>query len=245
MRELGARAKEENAEDSSLPPALARPFDAGELDRMLDGATAKLNAPSGTLVPHHLCQDAKGWGIIAGVAAPLPPRRRGAHPAHAECDIPPAVRSDRRGGRRPTRSGDAPEGRSRSRRSRWRLVLVLRSTRPGHRRARARVMIDRDGTLVRWDADRAPPRRARSGSTRAALPSRVPAGLSTSWCSYRRKRISPQTSRSARKAMRGEIPNVQTLLQPIDVDALSEPVISSTETSRTYDDHASRNRAAD
>ena len=66
MRELGARAKEEKAEDGSLPAALARPLDAGELDRILehgrahvlpcylhgslDGATAKLGA-SGNVVP--------------------------------------------------------------------------------------------------------------------------------------------------------------------------------------------------
>jgi len=219
MRELGARAKEENAEDSSLPSALARPFDAGELDRILDGATAKLNAPAGNVVS--ISSARKRWGIIAGVAAPLAAAAVAVLTLRPSAPSLPTYDLLVEGGERPTRSADAPSAAPgapiRIVRD-GRLVLVLRPRVPGTADARARVMIDNNGALTRWEADaRASEEGAIRIDARGAPLAALPAGLSTLVVFVSTEASLPDSEPTARKAMRGEIAGVQTLLQPIDV----------------------------
>jgi len=177
---------------------------------MLDGATAKLNAPSGTLVPSPLPKTAESAGDHPGVAAPLAAAAVAVlTAAHAECDIPPAYDLIVEGASAPrapaTRRRPVPFAS---------LAMAPRarppSTRPGTADARARVMIDRDGTLVRWDAERAPGGGAIRIDARA-LPSRRCRGARR--CGVRIDGSeSPRDRAIARKAMRGRDPHVPTLL---------------------------------
>ena len=225
MRALAEQAKREKAEDASIPPALARPLDAHELDAILGGATAALGKSEKTRVAPTAAAPAHARRPLtrfASMAAPLMAaaaiaflvmRPRTAGPAFPPYDL--VVE----GASRATRSSPdvAPLGAVHVERD-GHLVLVLRPRVPGSMDAQARVMIERDGRLTRWEADaRASEEGAIRIDARGDALAALPSGASRLVVFISDASHLPSDEASARRAQRGEAPGVQALVQAIDV----------------------------